>query len=74
MDAAITVIVTELVKLGLAGVVIIGLAWWINRTQKRNDEITDKFITVASEQAKAAGETAAALNRLADSILKGKGE
>lgn len=74
MDAAIAAIVSELVKLGLAGIVIIGLAWWINRTQKRNDELTDKFILGMQEQAKAAGETAAALNRIADSISRGKPE
>lgn len=74
MDAAIAAIVSELVKLGLAGIVIIGLAFWINRMQKRNDDLTDKLITGIGEATKAAGETANALNRLSDSILRGKPE
>lgn len=76
MDAAtaLTAILTPLVQMGLPGIAIIGLGFWVNRQQKRIDDLTDKLVTVGSEATKASGEAAAAINRLADAFSRGKPE
>lgn len=74
MDAALSQVITTLLQLGFPGVVICGLAYWIYRMQDRNNDLTDKLMTVTSETTKAASEMSAAMNRLTDSILRGKTE
>jgi len=74
MDAAITGIVTALVQLGLPGIVIIGFGWWIYRQQLRIDGLTDKLMTITEQTTKSSGEMSAAMNRLTDSLLRGKPE
>lgn len=74
MDAALQQIVATVLQLGFPGVVIIGLAWWINKLQARLNDMVDKQLTVTENATKAASDTAAALNRLSDSILRGKTE
>lgn len=74
MDAALQQIVTTVLQLGFPGVVIIMLAWWINKLQTRLNDMVDKQLTVTENVTKAASDTAAALNRLSDSILRGKTE
>lgn len=74
MDAALQQIVATVLQLGFPGVVIIGLAWWINKLQTRLNDMVDKQLTVTENATKAQSDTAAALNRLSDSLLRGKTE
>ena len=74
MDAAFQAIVTTLLQLGFPGVVIAGLAYWIWKQQDRVNNLTDKLMTVTQETTKASGDMAAAMNRLTDSLLRGKPE
>lgn len=77
MDAtttAITAIVTPLVQMGLPGIAILGLGWWIYRQQRRIDDLTDKLMTITGEVTKALSDSASSSNRLADGLLRGKPE
>jgi hypothetical protein len=74
MDAAFSQIVATLLQLGFPGVVIVGLAWWIYKQQERINGLTDKLMTVTEQATKASGEMAAAMNRLTDTLIRGKPE
>lgn len=73
MDAVFQAVANELLKLGLSGVVIFGLGFWVFNQQKRINNLTDTLITMSGEMAKASAELSAAMHRLADSV-KGKTE
>jgi hypothetical protein len=74
MDAAFQQVVATVLQLGFPGVVIFGLAYWLWNREKRINDLTDKMMIVTEQSTKSASEMAAAMNRLTDSLLRGKTE
>ncbi len=74
MDAALQQIVTTVLQLGFPGVVIVGLSYWTWTREKRISDLTDKLMVVTEQSTRSASESAAAMNRLTDAILRGKTE
>lgn len=74
MDAALSQIIATVLQLGFPGVVILWLVWWNNKLQLRIDGLTDKLMTTTEQATKASGEMAAAMNRLTDTLIRGKPE
>jgi hypothetical protein len=74
MDAALQLVVTTVLQLGFPGVVIFGLAYWLWGREKRINDLTDKLMIVTEQSTKSASDMAAAMNRLADGLLRGKTE
>lgn len=66
--AAIDKIVDALLAYGLAGIVIIGLAWWVWKQNNRIIELTDKIFDLGASASKIASDSAASNNRLADML------
>lgn len=73
---AVGAIVKILTDLGLPGLVIGVLGWAYWQIQKRNATLNDKMVDTlteaARENAKATSDSTAAINRLADMLLRGK--
>lgn len=73
---AVGAIVKILTDLGLPGLVIGVLGWAYWQIEKRNATLNDKMVDTlteaAREHAKATSDSTAAINRLADMLLRGK--
>ena len=50
---------------GLSAVALVGLAFWVWTKEKRNNELTDKFIDMNSDNIQA-------MNRLTNAIREGR--
>ena len=61
-----------LTDLGLPGLIIAALGWHDWQIQKRNMALNDAIVKITENYATATATSTAALNRIADVILRGK--
>ena len=62
-----------LLNLGLPGVVILGLGYFNLVQYRRNNELSDTILKLGQEVTRAQESAVAAINRLSDLLLRGRG-